>query len=165
MNKRLRRVVEFLNPIFHTNRRERITARLAITYIQAFFEHSFLDWRLLLEEAFMPQLRAIQQGGCSKTFVTPYLMHLYEYCSCLELEETRIWKQKMVPHDHPPRAFPQLTKGSLVPFTNHREPSSSRSPQNNGESSRSHREKPPPSRPLKDLTLVEKIAKFSREVT
>ena len=30
-NKRLRRAVEFLNPIFHPNRRERITARLATT--------------------------------------------------------------------------------------------------------------------------------------
>ena len=32
-NRRLRRVVEFLNPIFHPNRHERITAKLATTYL------------------------------------------------------------------------------------------------------------------------------------
>ena len=99
--------MSFLNPIFHPNRHERISVRLATTYIQAFFEQSFPDWGFLLEEAFVPQLRAIQQGKSSKTFVTPYLMHLYEYCDCLELEKTRIWKQGMVPQDHPPRDIPQ----------------------------------------------------------
>lgn len=41
----------------------------------------------------------------------------------------------------------------------------SRSPRNNGRSSRSHRENPPPLRLSKNLTLVERVAKFSREVT
>ena len=164
-NKRLRRVVEFLNPIFHPNRRERITARLATTYIQAFFEQSFPDWGFLLEEAVMPQLRAIQEGKSFKTFVTPYLMHLYEYCGCLELEEVKMWKQGMVHQDHSPRDIPRLTGESLMLTMSHREASSSRSPGKLGESSRSHREKPPPSRSLKDVPVAEKIAKFTRDVT
>ena len=165
LNKRLRRVVEFLNPIFHPNRRERVTARLATTYIQAFFEISSPDWGLLLEEAIMPQLRAVQNGGCSKTFLLPYLMHLYEYCGCLEPEERKSWKQGMIPQDHSPRAFSQLTGGSSALPVSQQEASSSRSLRNDGKPHRSHRENPPPSRSSKSLTMVEQVAKLSRDVT
>jgi hypothetical protein len=162
---RLRRVVEFLNPIFHPNRRERITARLATTYIEAYLETTYPDWGLLLEEAIGPQLRTIQSGGCSKTFLTPYLMHLYEHCGCLDPEESRMWKQGMAPQDHPPRALSQLTGGSLVPPVNQQEASSSRSPRNNVRPPRSYREERLPFPLPKDLTLAEKVAKFSRDVT
>ena len=164
-NSRLRRVVEFLNPIFHPNRRERITARLATTYIQAFFEISFPDWGMLLEEAFLPQLRAVQQGGCSKTFITPYLMHLYENYGCLEPGEARLWKLGMVSQDHSPRTLPRLTNGILMPPVSHPEASSPQSLWDKGRSSRSPRENPPPPRAPKNLTLVERVAKFSRDVT
>ena len=82
-------------------------------------------------------------------------MHLYEYCGCLELEETRIWKQGMVPQDHPPRDISQLCGESLMLTTSHREASSFWS----------HRKKPLPFRSLKNVPVVEKIAKFSRDVT
>ena len=48
--------------------------------------------------------------------------------------------------------------------TSHRETSSSRSPGKLGETSRSHQEKPPPPRSLKNVPVVEKIAKFTRDV-
>jgi len=97
-NEQLRRVVEFLNPIFHPNRSERITVRLATTYIQAFFELASLDWRILMKDVIHPQLRAIRRYDNSKTFLTLYLLHLYEHCSCLQLEEY-LWKQLTNPRN------------------------------------------------------------------
>ncbi len=159
----LRRVVGFLNPIFHPNRSERVTARLATAYIQAFYGFASPDWGELMEEMVTSQVRRIRDYPNSKTFLAPYILHLYESCECLEQEEKELWQQLVAPRNRisSPRGKKSL---AILP----KEASSSRVPRkrlNRSSSPPRKRLNRSPSPPRKKPSLAEKVNSLSREVT
>jgi hypothetical protein len=103
---RLKRVVEFLNSVLHPVRPERITAKLATSYVQAFYGLASSDWGVILVDCLRPLTARIQTRGGKKACLTPYLLHMYERFGLLDPAKITHWREVKAPQELAPRAAP-----------------------------------------------------------
>lgn len=86
-DRRLARVIAFLNPIFHSNQAARITSSLATTFILAYKGQCCVDLASLLALQIFKQTKVVQERKCKISYLTTYLYDLYEFKDSLTLEE------------------------------------------------------------------------------
>ena len=83
-NRRERRVLEFLMSILNPEKPKRITLTMANTLFGALSEVRPVNWGVLIQEIVA---RAIPYIGRKPSYLSAFILHLYEHYECITIEE------------------------------------------------------------------------------
>ena len=83
-NLRERKVLEFLMPILNPNKPKRISLTMANTLFGAMSGVRPVNWGLIIHEVVG---RALPHIGRKPSFLSPFILHLYQHFDCITAEE------------------------------------------------------------------------------
>ena len=83
-NLRERRVLEFLMPILNPEKPKRISLTMANTLFGAMSGVQPVNWGLIIHEVVE---RALPNVGRKPSFLSPFILHLYQHFDCITAEE------------------------------------------------------------------------------
>ena len=84
VNSRERRMTKFMMPILHPEKPKRVTLTVANTLFRAISGVRPVNWRVIIHEIVA---RGISQIGKKPSYISPFIMHLYEYHHCTTVDE------------------------------------------------------------------------------
>ena len=83
-NPRVRRMLEFMMPILNLEKPKRITLTVANTMFGALSGVRLVNWGLVIHEIVA---RGIHLIGRKPSYLSPFIMHLYQYHGCTTVDE------------------------------------------------------------------------------
>ena len=88
-NPEARRVVGFMNPIFHPEKPKRITIKWASVFIGAMIGEFTVDWGVMMKTIIDRQVANLRKTKKQATCLPSFLIHLYRTKGLLSAEEVR----------------------------------------------------------------------------